>query len=284
MKRILNFILLFFFIDIGYTQSKPIHLWKEVEGMEGESTRLYVFPAPDSIATRVGVIVCPGGSYHHLALSHEGFDVAKWLNSQGITAFVLRYRVAFNRYHHPAMIQDLQRAIQYVKNNKDSFSIETLGLMGFSAGGHLATMGGAFHKEDFLKPLGINNTHSLKPDFIVAVYPVISMQDSLAHLRSRTNLLGKKFTKNDIDRFSLELQIPYDMPPVFLIATKDDFIVNYKNSLALKRALLEKNIKHHFQLYKTGGHGFGMNEKKGGEAGKWNILFKEWLIETGFLK
>ena len=90
-----------------------------------------------------------GGSYHHLALSHEGFDVAKWLNSQGITAFVLRYRVAFNRYHHPAMIQDLQRAIQYVKNNKDSFSIETLGLMGFRQEGHLQQWEEHFTKRIF---------------------------------------------------------------------------------------------------------------------------------------
>ena len=248
MKRILNFILLFFFIDIGYTQSKPIHLWKEVEGMEGESTRLYVFPAPDSIATRVGVIVCPGGSYHHLALSHEGFDVAKWLNSQGITAFVLRYRVAFNRYHHPAMIQDLQRAIQYVKIIKTVFRLKLLDSWVFRQEG-TCNNGRSISQRGFLKPLGINNTHSLKPDFIVAVYPVISMQDSLAHLRSRTNLLGRKFTKNDIDRFSLELQIP-TICLLFLIATKDDFIVNYKNSLALKRALLEKTSNTIFSFIK----------------------------------
>ena len=109
MKRILNFILLFF-IDIGYTQSKPIHLWKKWKEWKANQLRLYVFPAPDSIATASGdvyvreeVIII----WHY----HEGFDVAKWLNSQGITAFVLRYRVAFNRYHHPAMIQDLQETI-----------------------------------------------------------------------------------------------------------------------------------------------------------------------------
>lgn len=262
MKKVFNVIVLFFFINIGYSQFKPIYLWKEIKGMKSEPTRLYVFPAPDSIATNIGVIVCPGGSYHHLGLLHEGFTVAKWLNTQGITAFVLRYRVAINKYHHPAMIQDLQRAIHYVRESKYNVFINTLGVMGFSAGGHLATMGGVFHKENYLKSLGINTICSLKPDFIVPIYPVVSMQDSLAHLRSRRNFFGKEITKSNINKFSLELQIPNDMPPVLLIATKDDPVVDYRNSLALDKTLSEKNINHRFYLYNTGGHGFGIKKIK----------------------
>lgn len=265
-------------------QPKPIYLWKEIKGMEKEKTRLYVYSVPDSLATGVGVIVCPGGSYHHLGMPHEGYQVAEWLNSQGITAFVLRYRVGMYGYHHPAMIQDLQRAIQFVRENKHVYQVKTLGVMGFSAGGHLVVMAGAFYKENYLKETGITSEVNLRPDFVVPVYPVVSMQDSLAHLRSRNNLLGKNYTKKMMDKFSMELQIPDDMPPVFLITAKDDPVVNYHNSVALDKSLTKRNIKHKFLLYETGGHGYGMSEKRGGETAKWNVFFKEWLIENKFIK
>lgn len=281
MKKLL--ILNLFLITISVVaQPKPVYLWKDIKGMQREKTRLYVYKAPEAISTGVGVIICPGGSYHHLGMLHEGYQVAEWLNSQGITAFVLRYRVGMHGYCHPAMIQDIQRALQFVKES--SPDLKKIGVMGFSAGGHLVTMAGAFFKENYLKVFGIQPKVPLRPDFVVPVYPVVSMQDSLAHLRSRKNLLGESFTKEQMDKFSMELQIHDDMPPVFLITAKDDPVVNYKNSVALDRALTNKNINHTFLLYEKGGHGYGMDEKKGGEAARWNVVFKEWLIENGFIK
>jgi acetyl esterase/lipase len=145
-------------------------------------------------------------------------------------------------------------------------------------------MAGTFFKENYLKVFGIQPEVPLRPDFVVSVYPVVSMQDSLAHLRSRKNLIGESFTKEQIDKFSMELQVQDDMPPFFLITAKDDPVVNYKNSVLLDKALTNKNINHTFLLYEKGGHGYGMDEKKGGEAARWNVVFKEWLIKNGFIK
>ena len=219
-------------------------------------------------------------------MPHEGYQVAEWLNSIGVTAYVLRYRVSSHGYHHPAMIEDIQMAISFVRENTFQYHIDPqrVGVMGFSAGGHLVIMAGVFYKEDYLKKLGISHSGSLRPDFVVPVYPVVSMQDSLAHVRSRKNLLGAKFTREEIDKFSLELQIPDDMPPVFLVTAEDDPVVNFHNSVELDKALTEKKIKHKFLLYKTGGHGYGLNPKRGGETAKWNFVFHEWLIEQGFIK
>ena len=133
MKKIILFVIAIVTITNIAFASKPIYLWKDIKGMEKEKTRLYVYEAPDSLRNGISVIICPGGSYHHLGLQHEGYDVAKWLTSQGITAFVLRYRVGMRGYHHPAMIEDLQRAIQFVRENAHSYGINLnkLGVMGF---------------------------------------------------------------------------------------------------------------------------------------------------------
>jgi acetyl esterase/lipase len=189
-------------------------------------------------------------------------------------------------YHHPAMIEDVQRALQWVKTNAKTYSISTdkVGVMGFSAGGHLALMAGVFYQENYLHKLGINSNIDLKPAFVVPVYPVVSMQDSIAHLRSRKNLLGKKCTQQEKNKFSMEMQIPPNMPPVFLVATHDDPVVNCKNSILLDEVLNKENILHKFLLYNTGGHGFGMDEKRSPEAAKWKNNFKIWLYETGILK
>lgn len=284
MKRIFSSVIAILVVFTLTAQPKPIYLWKDIQGMSKEKTRLYVYRAPDSIATNVGVIVCPGGSYHHLGMQHEGFKVAEWLNKQGITAYVLRYRVGMYGYHHPAMIQDAQRAIQYIRERMDTFNSNVLGVMGFSAGGHLVTMAGVFYKVNYLEKVGIHTPISLRPDFVVPIYPVVSMQDSLAHFRSRKNLIGSKYTKQDMDAFSMELQIPEDMPPVFLVTAKNDSVVNYRNSVELDKAMTEKNIKHVFLLYETGGHGYGMSIKRGGETAKWNLRFKQWLIDNNFIK
>lgn len=256
---------------------KPHHLWP---------TELHCYPAPDSINTGVAVIVCPGGSYSHLmGIKTEGFGVAEWLNTQGINAYVLRYRTGNKGYHHPAMIQDIQHAIQFLRINAEGWHINPnkVGAMGFSAGGHLVTMAGVYHDTCFLAPLGLVCEYSNRPDFVVPVYPVVSMQDSIAHQRSRRNLLTRHYTKEQQDQYSMELQIPADMPPTFLVTAIDDPVVMYQNSVNLDRALTAQHIPHVFLLYNTGGHGYGMDENKAPEAAQWRFKFVEWLHEINIL-
>ena len=256
---------------------KPHHLWP---------TELHCYHAPDSINTGVAVIVCPGGSYSHLmGIKTEGFGVAEWLNTQGINAYVLRYRTGNKGYHHPAMIQDIQHAIQFLRINAERWHINPnkIGAMGFSAGGHLVTMAGVYHDTCFLAPLGLACEYSNRPDFVVPVYPVVSMQDSIAHQRSRRNLLTRHYTKEQQDQYSMELQIPADMPPTFLVTAIDDPVVMYQNSVNLDRALTAQHIPHVFLLYNTGGHGYGMDENKAPEAAQWRFKFVEWLHEINIL-
>ncbi len=253
--------------------------------MKCQPTKLYIYPAPKSNNTGIAVIVCPGGSYNHtMGIATEGFAVAEWLNSQGINAFVLKYRVGSQGYHHPAMIQDAQYAIHYVRQHAKEYGIKVnkVGTMGFSAGGHLVLMTGAFCEENHLKDLGIADDIPLRPDFVVPVYPVVSMRDEIVHERSRRNLLTNHYTPEQVSKFSMELSIPPYMPPVFLATAKDDPVVNYQNSEVLNNSLKKARIKHSYQLYETGGHGYGMDENLAPEAGKWKYAFVKWLKEMGF--
>lgn len=267
-------------------QPKPLHLWKNVKGMKTQPTLLYEYPAPKDHNTGIAVIICPGGSYSHtMGIATEGFAVAEWLNSQGINAFVLKYRVGSKGYHHPAMIEDAQFAIRYVREHAKEFGInpKRVGTMGFSAGGHLVTMTGAFYAENYVQKYGVPENADLRPNFVVPVYPVVSMQDDIVHKRSRRNLLTRHYTPEQQSKFSMELSIPKNMPPTLIVTAKDDPVVMYQNSVQLDRSMTKGNIKHKFLLYETGGHGYGMSEELAPEAGKWKYEFIKWLKEIGML-
>lgn len=230
------------------------------------------------------VIVCPGGSYFWHDMEAEGYAVGRWLQSQGITAFVLRYRTAYvpafvthfrlllrgNRYPDPQ--EDLRQALRYVKQHAGSYGIDTLriGAMGFSAGGHLVMSAAElFPPEEW-------------PAFIVPVYPVVSMTADCTHKRSRRGLLAdsRKNNRQLRDSLSLERHVPADCPPVFLVNCKDDPIVDYRNSLLLDSALTAQGVPHRYILYETGGHGFGASDTKGtAECREWKQTFIEWMDE-----
>ena len=283
MRRLFLILVCIILVLAVEAQPKPIKLWADVQGMKSMPSKLYIYPAPKENNTGIAVVVCPGGSYSHtMGIATEGFEVAEWLNSQGISAFVLKYRVGSQLYHHPSMIQDAQYAMHYVKQHAAEYRInpDKVGAMGFSAGGHLVTMMGAFHKDNYIQDLGVADDISLKPAFVVPVYPVVSMQDSIAHKRSRRNLLTRHYNKGQQDHFSMELSIPKDMPPVFLVTAVDDPVVMYQNSVVLDKALTKAGIKHKFKLYKTGGHGYGLSETIAPEAGQWKHEFIKWLREV----
>ena len=245
--------------------------------------RLYPYPADSANNTGVAVIVCPGGSYSWLDMKTEGDGVAKWLQQEGINAFVLRYRVANisayvlgyrviglgNKY--PDMVSDVEAALEYVYTHAKDYGIDTakIGVMGFSAGGHL-TMSSYIY-----------NQTSYKPHFLCPVYPVVTLSDrKLTHKRSRRGALGvwRQFNHQMRDSLSLEKNIPSSCPPVFLINCQDDPTVRYRNSELLDSALTAQQVPHVYLQYKTGGHGFGANPAKtSAEAINWKNEFLLWL-------
>jgi len=245
---------------------------------------LTVFLPPKEKANGTAVIICPGGGYGILAFSHEGTDVAKAFNEWGVTAFVLKYRlpddsIMLQRENGPLM--DAQRAIQLVRLNAAQWNINTnqIGIMGFSAGGHLASTAGTH-----FSTAAIPNTKntSLRPDFMILLYPVISFTDSLAHIGSRNNLIGKTPTQEKINYYSNELQVTKQTPPTFLVHAKDDKGVKVENSLAFYDALKKNGVPAEIHLYEQGGHGFGMNNKTSSD--KWMDWLQAWMKKNGWVK
>ncbi len=229
------------------------------------------------------VIICPGGGYRILAASHEGSDVAKVFNEWGITAFVLKYRLPDDKImldKSIAPLQDAGRAIQLVRQNAKAWEVnpKKIGIMGFSAGGHLAASLSTRYDEHLISNPKKN---SLRPDFSVLVYPVISFTDSLGHTGSRENLIGKKPSEWKIKKYSNELNVNKKTPPAFLVHAKDDKGVSFGNSVAYQQALEKNNVPVKIKLFEKGGHGFGMINKTTNE--KWMDDLKLWMKERKFL-
>jgi acetyl esterase/lipase len=269
-----------FILSSLVSAQQKIKLWTENPTQKEKWTELSVFLPEKPDTSGISVIICPGGSYFWLDMNNEGYSVAKYLNEKGITAFVLHYRTARRGNHHPAMIQDLQRATQLVKANAGKYRIspDKVGVMGFSAGGHLAGMAAEYFDtnfyggEDFFAP-------TCRPFFVAMIYPVVSMEDSICHKKSRKNLLGKDYLPETAKKMSLEQNVRFDMPPVFLLHLTGDKTVDYRNSILFDKALTGKNIKHEFMLIdekRNGGHGFGIQPN--GKASGWIDEFIKWVI------
>ena len=292
MKKLLTILAALFLItSAAFAQDETIYLWRNIKGMEKEPSVMFMHKAAETAPqTHTAVIICPGGSYHHLGLKSEGNTTATWFAENGVTAFVLKYRTAESLYHHPAMLQDIQRAIQLVRENADEWNINPnkVGLIGFSAGGHLVTMAGEFWQtHDEIANLNILTNVSLRPDFVIPVYPVVSMQDDIAHRWSRNSLLGKgekNQTQARKDEFSMELNVPADMPPTYIVVCDDDPIVIPENSLHLYAALQEAGIPSKLARYPWGKHGFGMKDNAFMKEFHWNETLKEWLVELGYME
>lgn len=259
-------------------KSAHINIW------EGTKIRKTVQLTPYLAAGKqnVAVIVCPGGSYLWHDMQNEGKAVAQWLQQNGISAFVLRYRTAgvgaflfpyryvFRGVRYPDALNDLQQAMRYVKAYAEDYGIDTarVAAMGFSAGGHLVMSAAELLPK------------AERPYFMVPIYPVVTMVESCVHKRSRRALLGDSRMKNRAlrDLLSLERHVPTDCPPVFLVNCKDDPIVKYQNSELLDSALTSQKAPHRYIQYQTGGHGFGASERKGtAECRQWKKEFLSWF-------
>lgn len=273
--------------------SKPAPGYKEktVTGKDGviriskvSIPQITIFQPKRSSGNNAAVIICPGGGYSILAYNLEGTDVAKIINSWGVTAIVLKYRLPSDSIMENKTIgplQDAQRAIQYVRENAAQLNIdpENIGIMGFSAGGHLAsTLSTHFDKAYIDNP---KNT-SLRPDFSILGYPVISFTDELTHIGSRNNLIRKNPSPELIKEFSNELQVTDKTPPAFLVLAGDDKGVSPENSIRYYEALLKVHVPAELHIYQNGGHGFGTHNRT--TKDNWMQTLKHWMQHNNFLR
>jgi acetyl esterase/lipase len=224
------------------------------------------------------VIICPGGGYSILAAAHEGVDIAVALNALGITAFVLKYRIPSDRTaidKSLAPLQDAQQAIRSVRKNAESWGLKgnKIGIMGFSAGGHLAATA-TTHFAEKADP-SVSDTISVRPDFSMLIYPVISFDSTFTHKGSRNNLIGSNPTAEMVQKFSNELQITPQTPPTFLVHAGDDKTVPVENSLRFYQNCIKNKVPVEMHLYAKGSHGFGMNNKT--TEDKWMERLAAWL-------
>jgi len=243
-----------------------------------------IFPAAKEKANGTAVIIYPGGGYWIVAAGHEGYQVAKRFNEMGVTAFVVKYRIPddstmINREIGP--LQDAQRAIQLVRENAQQWNINKnrIGIMGFSAGGHLASTAGTHFQKSYISNL---KKTSLRPDFMILVYPVISFTDSIGHIGSRDQLIGKNPSSQKIKEYSNELQVTKLTPPTFLVHAKDDSEVKVANTIDFAKALQKNKVRNEMYLYDQGGHGFGMINPTSNV--RWMDLVEEWMKKMKWIK
>lgn len=256
MKKIVLSIVYLFFVFSFMNAQNSIKIWVEDSVLKNDSTapgktlpELFIYLPEAAVNTGKAVVICPGGGYKHLAMDHEGHDVAKWLTKQGIAGIVLKYRMPEGRKDVP--LQDAQRAMQLVHENAVKWNIDKtkIGIAGFSAGGHLASTA---------------STHFIstetRPTFSILFYPVISMDEAITHAGSKNNLLEEKPSVSDTNIFSNEKQVNASTPPTILLLSDDDKSVLPENSVRYYDALKQNNIKASMYIFPVGGHGWGMRE------------------------
>lgn len=245
-------------------------------------------PEPDK-RNGSAVVVCPGGGYGHHAMGHEGQAIAEWLRARGVAGIVLRYRCGGGKNAQPAPLQDVQRAIRSVRSRASKWGIdpERVGVLGSSAGGHLASCAATMFDDnpggDQTDAADSTDRLSSRPAFAVLLYPVISMEQGVAHGGSRDNLLGKEPSDELVAAWSTHRRITAKTPPTLIIATSDDKVVPVKNSLLFYEALLAHDVPAEMHIWETGGHGFGL---RGGNrpVDKWTEQLEAWLRVHGHVK
>ena len=242
------------------------------------------YPAPQEIATGAAVVVCPGGGYQMLAMDHEGHQIARWLNSFGVSAYLVTYRLGKDGYRHPVPMHDGQRALRTVRANAAEWQIDPgrVGVLGFSAGGHLASTLGTHFDAGNAKASDPIDRVSSRPDFMVLLYPVISFTEDYRHAGSRKMLLGEAADSALVASLSNETQVKADTPPTFLVHTSEDTSVPPQNSIYFYLALLEKGIPVEMHIYEKGRHGLGLGSR-GSAFSSWPERCEEWMEERGLL-
>lgn len=230
------------------------------------------------------VVICPGGSYKNLYIYGEGLKIAKWFNSLGITAFILKYRLPSDEIMKDKTIgplQDAQESIRFIRRNASKWGINAkkVGVIGFSAGGHLASTLSTHYNDEVYK---VVDTVSARPDFSILVYPVISMEDKITHKMSKNNLLGSLPSQELIEKYSNEKQINAMTPPTFIAHAIDDKSVLVENSIQYFLGLKTNNVLCEAHFYQTGKHGFGLG-RAGTTSLNWSKQLEDWLKTNNYL-
>jgi acetyl esterase/lipase len=306
MKLIYRFLVIVLFLSINtfsFAQTEVIDIWNgKVPGSIQNDTvkeniiytkpgaarirdvtdpTLTVFKPAEGTANGTAIIICPGGGYIRLALKEEGTDVAKLLNQSGITAYVLKYRLPDDLIMKDKSIgplQDAQESIRIVRRNSAKWGINPnkIGIMGFSAGGHLASSASTHYNDKVYE----SDSTSSRPDFSILIYPVISMQKDTTHAGSRESLLGKNPSQKLVEHFSNELHVNAKTPPAFIVCAENDKAVPIENSIQYFLALKRFDIPSELHIYEKGGHGFGL-AKNGGTESNWPEACIRWMHMNG---
>jgi acetyl esterase/lipase len=286
--RFAAFVLAFAGLIAAQTPKETILLWPEgAPGAQGtadeDKPTLALYPAIGPDKTSTGVIVCPGGGYAHLAMDHEGTQIAAWLNHLGISAYILKYRLG-PKYHYPVELWDAQRAVRYIRLHAADLGIraDRIGIWGFSAGGHLASTAATHFSSPDLQADPIDR-QSDRPDFAILSYPVISMLDPYAHLGSRRNLLGDEPDPALAQLLSNELQVTSRTPPTFLFHTTEDQVVPVENSIFFYLALRKAGVPVEMHIYQKGPHGVGLAASDP-ILRTWPDHLAAWLQLQGFVR
>ena len=271
-------------VDAGLA-GKTVLLWpqgapKAVGKTPADVPTLTVY-LPAHNTTRTGVLIAPGGGYSYLSMHHEGEDIAHWLNSRGVAAFVLKYRLG-PVYHHPIELGDAQRALRLVRKNAADYGIapDHIGMWGFSAGGHLAATAGTHYDAGNPQSPDVVEKQSCRPDFLILAYPVITLLVPNTHGVSRKYLLGDDAPQALLNNLSDETQVNKDTPPTFLFATTDDGVVPVMNSVAFYTALVKAGVPAEMHLFQHGNHGSGLAEGNP-QLSVWPELLIKWMRERG---
>ena len=242
-----------------------------------------MYPALEASRSQTAVVIAPGGSYGMLASNHEGRQLANWFNAMNVTAFVLKYRLG-PRYHHPIELGDAQRAIRWVRAHAEQYGFRSdrVGLMGFSAGGHLASTAGTHF--DAGNPTASDSIDRLscRPDFLILAYPVITMLPPYAHEGSAANLLGPNASPDLRKQLSNEMNVTAQTPPTFLLSTTADTVVPPENTVLFYMALRKAGVPAEMHIFEKGPHGVGL-DLADPVLGVWPTLLANWLRDRGLL-
>ena len=262
---------------------------KPEEALEGQrvtnitEAEIYVYLPKTGINTGAALIICPGGGYVRESMGHEGYEMAEWLTTQGVAGIVLKYRLPNG--HDQIPLEDAQRAIRLVRQKATEWGINPskVGIAGASAGGHLASTAGTHFdmgKPDATDPI---EKLSCRPDFMLLLYPVVSLSEKLAHMGSRTSLIGPGNNEELVEKYSNELHVTAQTPPTFLVLADNDSAVPPLNSIEFYMALKKNKIPAEMHIFKDGGHGFGMT-KRNIPVDQWPNLFAQWMKAQGITK
>lgn len=291
MRTLLTFLLIAFSLpSIVSAEPKTELLWPEgapnkLGDQPKDKPSLIIYLPEEEKRNGCGVVVLPGGGYGGLAMDHEGHQIARWLNSFGVAAFICDYRHRGKGYGHPAPLQDAQRAIRTVRARAEEFGVkpDRVGILGFSAGGHLCSTAlthfdkGKADADDKIQRV------SCRPDFGVLCYAVIALDQPFTHMGSQHNLLGKDASKELIESLSNEKQVTSETPPTFLWHTEEDTAVPPENSIVFYLAMVKNKVPGELHIYQKGQHGIGLGANVAG-ASDWPNACQRWLKLRGLLE